>query len=109
MAIGVIITAVELPNNCITCSLVNNHYYCKYVKGFVKDYSGKERHPMCPIKTLPEYEEINSMNTPLGPIIDKHAPWKKGWNACIDTFLGDESAKKHVMMETHLASLWTRK
>lgn len=75
----IVIELPEVPEDCYRCNQRNGDGYCKYVGKFV-DHLVKpgERHPLCPIREMPQPRSECSWEE-----------YDAGWDDCLVAFLGE--------------------
>lgn len=83
------VLVMNMPKSCNTCKFFDSKYrYCD-LKGlplkrkdgkYGKTKISKERANWCPLRELPEKEDLQEQ--------DENYIWSEGWNACIDKITG---------------------
>jgi len=82
----VILVMDNMPESCDKCSLFHNHYSdmcCGGLRNRTIDYPYPKdfRQDWCPLKDLPEREDVNFENT------EYDVGYITGWNECIEKIL----------------------
>lgn len=74
------VLVMEMPENCFKCKL-QDWATCRVTK---KCHTGNNRPDWCPLKPLPEKQDIQRAKTMTS------LTWIEGWNACIEAIEGEK-------------------